>query len=133
MTVIPFPDRSRTAPPRLELLSYVFAAMSVLGEPASAADLIEVITEHLGRDRADEIRTQVWDILDYYCRAWLPAPVDARVFRRIGDEFAYTVEFRTSLALKGVATRLKPLPSPALSPQGPPVVGAPAPGSMQLS
>jgi hypothetical protein len=125
MTVIPFPDRSRAGPPRLELLCYVFAAMATLGEPATAADLIEVITEHLGRHRADDVRTQVLKILDYYCRTPLPDPVNGRVFRRVGDGFAYTVEFRTHLALKGVAMKLKPLPDPAVRDQRPEPVDAP--------
>lgn len=125
MTVIPFPDRSTAGPPRLELLSYVFAAMATLGEPAAAADLVDIITEHLGRHRAHEVRTQVLDILDYYCRTRLPDPVNGRVFRRVEGGFAYTVEFRTHLALNGVAMKLKPLPDPASSSQGRTLIDAP--------
>jgi hypothetical protein len=98
MNVVPFPV-APLRPPRLDLLSHVFAAMALVGEPATACELAEVIaTAIAGADRQD-VERQVGDILRFYERATLPAPIEGRVFRRIGEGYAYTLEFRTLLAM----------------------------------
>lgn len=98
MNVVPFPV-APLRPPRLDLLSHVFAAMALVGEPATPSELAGVIATAIAGADLQDIERQVGEILRFYERVTLPEPIDGRVFRRVGDGFAYTLEFRTLLAM----------------------------------
>lgn len=104
--VIAFP-RPAAAAPSLTLLPYVFAAMAEIGEPATADEIAQAIVE--GTEAADPARIfdEAAAILDFYARTDLGEPVNGRIFRRFGDAFAYTVPFRTFMALEGVPLSLR--------------------------
>lgn len=101
VNVVPFPTRPVVAPPGLDLLGQVFAAMARLGGPASSAELAAEIAR--GRDAGANarIRQEVAAILEFYSRTPLVELDGGRVFRRIADRFAYTQEFRRHMALQG--------------------------------
>jgi hypothetical protein len=97
MSVVPLPLAAQSGPPRLELLSYVIAAISLLGEPAALDDLAGIIAEGLDRAEDGQVRREVADILAYYCDRDLAEPVQGRMLARVGDRFAFTPAFKAHL------------------------------------
>lgn len=107
MNVLPFPPRRTVAPPKLDLLGRVFAAMARIGEPASAAEVAAMVAEGVAGDRVDRVLGEVEDILDFYSRTPLVELRDGRVFRRMGERFDYTSEFRAHMAHQGFHQMLR--------------------------